>query len=785
MIIHYLKIAWRNIWNDKVYSLINLVGLTVAFTVVLLFVQWIRFELSYENSNPNANRIYMVQEVEKRPDGYFKHKIKRSGVDNALKTQYPIIEDGIFMSIYTSSVELKQESFLYTAALAPFNFFHIFPMQIIAGSDAYIENRRGGVFISEQFAKKVYGNPENAVDMEFARYKDDEKKRFDGVVRVPENSVIQFDILYLTTSDIEWGVNYIMLRKSVSFTEEQQRTMGKYPAEYGSDRRFIFEPIKRIHLYSDDQIVSASTSGSSRGKIREVRTFGWIVVLILLLAVINYVNTSTARAMNRSKEVIVRKISGSQSMQLMTRFLMESLIISLIAVFLALDIAKLLHHPFENVIGNSFTFRFDAVTLLLTLLIALITTILSGGYAAFYLSSINPSRVIRVAVKSKLRYILMSVQFAISIGVLICTWTVYRQLNYMLTKDLGFNRENVYFFNTSLMYESEEFITELQQSPYVLNATMASAAPYSVEREYDRVNWLDAPPEIREKRIVELSCDQRFVDVFGLQLLQGEFIPSGLPWGNEENESTHVIVVNESFKKMMGVDNPLGMMVEYGESHVRRRGKIIGVVRDFYFRPMNNEISPLIISFNPEVSGRMYIRIDPGHEKEALQHIRDTYDKMRTNMVLLSTRPFILTSLETEYRQIYKAETRLQEILGIFSLLSIVLSFMGVVGMVIFLIEKRSKEISIRKINGAKWFDIVKQFWREFLLLIGMASALAVVSSVWFMDGWLQQYVYRPPFGWWIFIVVPLFMAVFTALILFLQVYGIARQNPVKNLRSE
>ena len=243
-------------------------------------------------------------------------------------------------------------------------------------------------------------------------------------------------------------------------------------------------------------------------------------------------------------------------------------------------------------------------------------------------------------------------------------------------------------------------------------------------------------------------------------------------------------MINETFKKLLGVENPIGMTITYGGNY-ERNGKVIGVVKDFYFRPMNYEISPLIMAYNPEYTVFMYIKIDPKHEKEALQHIRNTYDKMRTDITLLSTRPLVIAPLEKEYREMYKSETRLQQILGIFSLLSIVLSFMGIVSMVAFIIEKRTKEIGIRKINGATWVDIVRKFWREFLVLVGIAAVPAIAVSVWLTHSWLQQYVYRPAFGWWIFILVPVLIVAITAIILLLQVQGIAKRNPVECLKSE
>ncbi|MGI6046438.1 MAG: FtsX-like permease family protein [Petrimonas sp.] len=775
---HYLKIAWRNIWNDKFYSLINLIGLTVAFTVVFLFMQWVRYELTFETDNPYVDRIYQVQTVEKRVDGFQKSMWLN---EPDIADKYPIIEEAVTFYCYARSMNVGNTSIMYNQAKATPNFLKVFPLETVAGAVEGAEKGNTDVLISEEAANRIYGSSANALGQLIDEFP--AKLKITAVVRVPKNSIIQFDILNLKG---EGGSTYIMLKEGTQFTEEQQRIMANYLTEKsGSKNKLIFEPIKRLHLYTDKESKKVFYENIYFGSIKEIRMFTVIVLMLLLLAVINYVNTSTARAMSRAREVGVRKISGSTRRQLVVRFLTEAFIISFVAAFLAMDIAKVLHHPFERVMTTTFDFQINGFTVLLGLGMCLITTVLAGSYAAFYLSSLNPVQVLaggstKPGNKNSLRKILLGVQFAIAICVLICTWMVYRQLDYMLNKDLGFDREGIYYFNTSLMYQSEDFIKELQQSPYIENATMTMNPPYDVMLTRSGLSWHGAPQGVEDIQFAQIFCDQRFAETFGLEIVQGEFIPPGLKWWGETDDNSHQIVINETFKKMMGVDNPIGMTIEHGP-----KSKIIGVVKDFYFRPLSNEMLPLIMSFNPEAVNKMYIKTDPKHPKEALAHIRTTYDKMRNEIILLSTRPFIISPMEKEYRTIYKSETRLQQILMIFSLLSIVLSFMGIVGMVAFMIEKRTKEIGIRKINGAKWQDIVKEFWKEFLQLIAVAAIPAVVISFWLMHRWLQQYVYRPAFGWWIFLLVPLFIAAITALILLLQVQGIAKKNPVECLKSD
>lgn len=753
--------------------------------MVFLFAQWIRYELSFEECYPDADRIYQVQEAEKRTEGIYKKMTLKQSVKE-LPSKFPIVEQVVNFDNFTNSMLVKGESILYNKAIASPNFLNVFPLRCIAGSTENVKKEKSGLLISEEAAIRFYGSAQNALGQEISEFFLGVMPIV-GVVEVPKQSIIQFDILEFK----EWaeGTYYIKLKENMPFTEQQQLLMGQFLTKmYDSQNKLVFEPIKRLHLYTDNTTEKVSYNNVYFGSIKEIRLLALVVILIVVLAIINYVNTSTARAISRAKEVGVRKIGGATRGQLIVRFLIEAFIITSVAMFLAVDIAKIVHHPFENVMGNTFTFNFDAVTIVFAVALVVLASVLAGGYAAFYLSSLQPMNVllggVKMGAKNTLRKVLLGFQFGIAIGIIISTWFIYRQLTYMLDKDLGFDKEDVYMLDTSLMYNSESFITELQKNPAVIEATMAAHPPFNVEWGYSNVGWSENPKEANEITFSQIFCDHRFAKTFALEVVQGEFIPSGLKWWQETTDDSYAIVINETFKKLIGVDNPIGITVSYGKNF-KVEGKIIGVVKDFFFRPMNYELSPLIISFDPESTTKMFIKINPKQEKEALQHIQTTYNKMCASSSLHSTRPFLLTSLEKEYKKMYQSETRLQNILTIFSAISVIISFLGIISMVAFIIEKRTKEIGIRKINGATWTDIVWGFWKEFLILIAIAAVPSVALSYLFINDWLAQYVYHPSFGWWIFAVVPISVALVTMFILFIQVQGIARKNPIECLKSE
>lgn len=696
MFLHYLKIAWRNIWNDKLYSLINLIGLTVAFTVVFLFVQWMRFEISFENSYPDADRIYRVQETIQRADGINKQIHIRPPVHKEIKERFPVIEEVVLVSRERASDLETEVPVQFDIVYVTSNFLKVFPMECVEGTTAGLETKEAVLFINEETALKLYGNKREAIGKNYTLF--GKLYPIEGVLRVPANSMIQFEVLLAwedPVMDYSGGMHYMLLKENVTLTPEIEESIGNYLTDrYETENKLVLQPLKDIHLHTDDKTWRDDMYDKIYyGSIREIQTFIAIIILLLLLSVINYMNTSTARAVSRLREVGVRKITGSTPRQLIFRFLTEAFIISLVATFLAVDIAKILHHPFENIMGNIFPFRIDAFTILLALSLTVVTSVLSGGYAAFYLSSLNATSVLaggatgRTGYKNRFRKTLLGVQFAIAIGVLICTWTIYRQLDYMLNMDLGFNKENVYIQNVRYFPEFEEYTEMLKRNPYIVSATAASDAPYNIKLQYSGVNWEGAPPGTEELNFIELACDSRYAETFGLQVIQGNFIQPRLAWRTEITEEAYDILINESFKKRMGMENPLGVTIKYGlPGNNTSTGKIIGVVKDFYFRPMNHEVSPLIIRFSPGIFKNVYIKTNAIHERDALKSIEDTWrefisvtaasylDTYPGYSRLLHSRPLLLKSMDVDYKELYRSETRLQKILVIFSILSIMLS---------------------------------------------------------------------------------------------------------------
>ena len=783
MLLHYLKIAFRNILKDKVYSLINLIGLFAAIACCFLLIFWIKFELTFEDCHPKAGRIYKVLEVEKRTDGFVK-KEYIPGIARELKQAFPEIETAIVISHYEFKpffYEDKEAIMLDYTRTAP-DYLDMFTYEYIEGNKENVL-KNGGAIISEETAKRFFGT-EPAIGKTVATGGEPFVETFNiqAVVRIPQNTHFKFGLLDITRPRND-GQHYILVKENTRFSEETQRRMADFLGTIReTENKLSFLPVKDIHLHSPQELANNSV-WQTFGDLNQIYLYSIVALLVLSIAVINYINTSTARAINRMKEVGVRKVTGSTQRQLILRFLSEAFIISAAAIVFALIASKILFPEFSMLMGYQVSFHLDFNTILIALAVCLLITLFSGGYAAFYLSSFDPVTVLRggnnTGSKDNLRKILIGFQFILSIGMFISTWIIYKQVHYIFTTDTGINRENIIMLDAGLWYSVDDFREVMtRENPNVLDATITTVAPYNVGFNYKGVSWEGHPDELKEVEFGHIFCNYRYANTFGLKMIEGEFIQ---PWGwwQFTDEKSYNIVINESFKKLMGVDNPIGITVKYGQGET---GKIVGVVKDFNFKPLKEPITPLLISYNPEICMNVFVKTTGKDKKETLDYILKKYREMGP---LTGGRPVIYRTAEEDYNNMYQSEVRTMKMLTIFSIISLCLSIMGIFGMVSFMIEKRTKEIAIRRINGAETKDVIALFIFDFLKIIGIACAIAIPVSFYILFRWIQTYAFRTSLSWWIFVLVPLCISLITALLIAVQVYLTTRQNPADVIKTE
>ena len=575
-----------------------------------------------------------------------------------------------------------------------------------------------------------------------------------------------------------------MLKKGTRIRPEFRNQLANFLTTTRDTKNTLeLQPLKKIHLYTPRNITSKEET-MKYGSLSQIYFFSFAVLLILCVAIINYVNTSVARAMNRIKEVGVRKVTGATRRQLIVRFLFEAFLVSFVAVLLGLLLVEFLFPSFTQLMGNRLTFDLNWQSFLITMLFCILISFLSGGYAAFYLSSFSPILIFRggskTGSKKGLRALLIGIQFFLSVGVLICTFFIYKQIHTIFTAETGVDRKNIIVLETWLWYEAEDFIQVIkQENPNIIDASIASCAPYNAKYGYSGIYWEGCKEEIKKIEFTQISCDCHYANTFGLKMVEGEFIPPNLTWWQFSEPKSFNIVINESFKKLMGVENPIGITITYNEGY---KGKIIGVVEDFNFKPLKEKITPLILSFNPEISDELFIKTTGKDQQDTLNYILSKYKEMK---VKWAKRPILYHTVQDEYNQMYEAELRTAGVLSVFSIISFSLSLMGIISMISFMIEKRTKEIAIRKINGAGMRNIIMLFGNDILKITAIASVIAIPACYLLMGEWLQSYVYRTPLSWWIFALIPLWLMFIIFLVIATQVYFTTRQNPVESLRSE
>jgi putative ABC transport system permease protein len=784
MILHYLKITLRGLFKDRTFSLINIVGLAIAIACCFLLIFWVKFELSYESCYTNENRIYKLIEEEKLKDGNH-YQPYLPDISKELKNTFPQIEASTYLYCEMASLASSEEGdgIMMNIAGANEDFLRIFDYEYLQGSPQEVV-RGNTAIITEEAAYKYWGN-ESPIGKQLYRA-GRISHTVGAVVKMPANTQVRFDILQLNFPFGNSGPHYLMLKDKDSMTPNLKEQISSFMTKIKETKNTLMvQPLKDVHLHSPKEVTLKERFGVPEiyGNYTQVLFFSAAVLLILFMAIINYVNTSIARAMNRMKEVGVRKVTGANRIRLIERFLFESFIITSIAVIISIVFTKSVFPDFSEIMGNKINLSFDIQTILITLIVCVVISALSGGYAAFYLSSFKPALILKGGTKSgtkdNLRKGLLGVQFFISMAVLISTVFIYKQINAIFNEETGMNRKNIIVLNTNLWYQSEDFIKIIKkENPNILDASMANCPPYNAPWSYTGVTWEGKSADLNEISFTQIFCDHNYASTFALELVQGEFIPPGLSWWQDAEEKSFNIVVNESFAKLMKVDNPIGVSVKYGHG----TGKIIGIVKDFNFKPLKEKTAPLFMSFNPESTTYLYVKTTGKDKQATLDYLLAKYKEMKPDW---ARQPIMYHTVEDDYNKMYADELRTLSILSVFSVISFFLSLMGVFSMVSFMIEKRRKEIAIRKINGAGITDIAKLFCED-IVKTGSISAIAAIPLCYILlQNWLEGYVYRTALSWWIFPLIPAALLTIICFIISIQVWFSARRRPVESLRSE
>jgi len=806
MVRNYLLIAFRSAWRNKAYTLINLFGLAIGMASSILIVLFVLDELSFDRHNEHVDHIYRIC-IRGRVQGTeLEAALSNAPMGATLKSDFPQVLESTRLFTFDGDPVVRHEDRVFIEEEFYFvdsTFFQVFTAPPLSGDPRNMLNRPNTVVLTEETAKKYFGNEDPVGKLLFVGQGEREYEVTGVVKAFPENSHFHFSMLGSMTSiylaDVDrWlgNNNYTYIRLAPG--SNAQDLEAEFPSlvarhigpnledllgmtleefkEAGNSYGYFLQALADIHLKSDLQF--EITPGGSRSS---VVVFSIIAVFILLIASINFMNLSTASASKRATEVGIRKVAGADKSKLVSQFLTESFLITFLALALAVVSVEFALPGFNGLTDKALSMKeLSPVSLLGSLVfLGLFIGFLSGSYPAFFLSSFQPVQVLKSGamrgMRGKgLRHILVTFQFMVTIVLFICTLVVIRQMDHLLDKDLGFQEENLLVIDRIHVLENQvdAFREELLRNPAILEASVSSTVPGGLFG--DNVYLPEGAGSEQTHSINNMWADWFFMDCYQLELIEGR-------WFEEKRGADSLaLVLNESAARAMGLEEALNtkIYVTFGEqSDVPRQ--VIGVVKDFHFQSLHQEVRPLIIEFASGNLFQMTVRINPDQSLKAREYVEKVWSSFEEQQAIH------MSFLDEDLEALYQNDQKTASMFSIFSILAIVIACLGLLGLASFSAERRTKEVGIRKAMGASIPKVLYTLSREYYWLIFIASLLAWPLAYFAMRSWLENYPVRTELDPLIFLVSSLAALLIASITVLLRVYQSAVMNPASSLRYE
>jgi putative ABC transport system permease protein len=803
MLKNYLKIAWRTILKNKLFSAINILGLSIGIALCFVIMLYVQDELSYDRFHNHADRIARVIFQASINGGKINESVIMPPVAEAMKKDFPEVQDATRIMRYgTAKITYGNQSFKDDEfAFVDPNFLTVFTLPLVAGDAKTALSQPHTVIITQETAKKYFGQADPLGKMLHVANTNQFYKVTGVMENIPANSHFHFDIFASMTGwepakSTSWMESsfhtYLLLRPDADYEQLQskfpamvakymgpeiQQTMGLSLEQFrskGNQLGFALQPLTAIHLHPE-----TSNEFEAGGNESYVYIFAGIALFMLLVACINFVNLSTAIATKRAKEVGIRKVSGSDRLQLIRQFLAESLVLTFFSLILALAFIQLTLPTFNALSGKEL--HFDTKPLLVFVGLGLAVGVLAGMYPAFYLSSFEPlsvlkGRLTRSSKNVSLRSGLVVFQFFVSIGLIVSTIVVYQQMRFIQNKNLGYNREQLLTLPNSYALGKNEQVykNQILQDARVVNATVSWYKPAG-PTSYN--NALAYPKGHDDQLVsaVEYHVDEQYIPTLGMQLATGRNFSKTFA------TDSLGIILNESALKAFGWN----LSDAVGQTIIRQnssRGNnipfhVIGVVKDFHFKSLHEAITPLFLTYHPE--GGLIFKIKTPDVNGLLADMKQKWDAYATE------EPFTYTFMDDLYNKTYAAEQKTGTILTIFSVLTIFVACLGLFGLATYTAEQRTKEIGIRKVLGASEKQLITLLSQDFVKLVSIAFVIATPVAWYFMSQWLQNFAFRIELHWWMFAGAGALSLAIALLTVSFQAIKAAVANPVKSLRSE
>ena len=787
MIKNYLKVAFRNLFRNRFFSLINILGLALGMACSVLILLWVQNELNMDSFNANESRLYTVYERQ-----FFDHKVRGQydtpGIlADEMKKVIPDVEYSAGVKLgYKSTFRVNDKIIKLAGGFAGADFFKIFSYQLIQGNAQSALKTISDIAISRKMAEEFFGSPQAAIGKSI-RYENKQNYNIAAVFEnIPQNASQKFDFVlnwFQYLKDNDWANNwdsnspttYLLLkpntdaglvdRKITHFIDKYNKPTAAFREELGLQ--------KFSDVYLNSNIESGKPTG---GRIDYVHLFSIVAVFILLIACINFMNLTTARSVKRAREIGVRKVVGVVRSVLIQQFIGEAILLTVLAVIIAIVMVGALLPVFNSITQKHIEMPFGHLAFWFWLVgLTFVTGVLSGSYPALFLSSFSPVKVLKGTLKLStgsawFRKGLVVFQFSLSILLIIGTIVISRQVNYIQTKNLGYDRENLIYvpIEGDLVAKYKTFKNEALTMPGIKEVSSTTSEPTIFDNSTGGVSWDNKDPNLNIE-FTQVSVGYDFIKTMGLKMVQGR------DFSRDFATDSVGYLINETALQRVGYANPIGRsFTMWG-----KKGTIVGILKDFHFNSLHSPIEPLVVRLSEKDLGSILIRTQPGQTKQAVAAIEKLCKELNPNFTVN------YEFSDQEYQKLYNNEQVVANLSDAFAFLAIFISCLGLLGLAMFTAEQRTKEIGIRKVLGASVGSLFTLLSKEFLVLVTIALLIASPLAWYFMNKWLLNYNYHIHISWWIFLLSGVISILITLATVSFQSAKAALMNPIKSLRSE
>ena len=784
MIRHIFLLSFRNFKRQKQSFFINLVGLSTGLTCALLILLWVQDELKFDQFHENDDRLYQVMEHQQYAEEIMTTTSTPGILAETMADEFAEIEYAAtttWINPNTLSVgdhHIKAEGWHVGS-----DFFNIFSYPLLVGHPDQVLKDVSSILLSRSTAKRLLNMIPEAAIGKTIEFQHEKSFIITGIFEdIPRNSRYKFD--YVQSFEVfkddnewvrQWGNNgpstYITLQDHVN-PENFSRKIEDYIKSKDEDSNVTLF----IHKYSDRYLRGRYENGvQSGGRIEYVRLFSLIAIFILIIACINFMNLSTARAAYRSKEIAIKKAVGAPRSSIILQYLSESIVISIISLLIAIGLVWFLLPGFNRITDKSIILIFTPMLVITLMGIAMITGLVAGSYPALYTSRFTPVKVFQGALKGSFwelwaRRGLVVFQFALSIILIVSVFVIYKQVLFVQTKNLGYNKDQVITFpiEGALENNTATFIHELKQISGVKNASSIGHTLLGRNSNTSGLNWTGKDPNSRIL-FENVRVNYDLIETMDIPLKLGR------SFSREFGTDTSKIILNETAVHIMDLQNPLGETIRLWDEYDL---EVIGVVEDFHFQSLHEPVNPLFMWLTPEETWFMMVRIDDLQEKMTLHRIRSFYEQFNPGFT------FDFEFMDEEYASLYKSEQRVSTLSKYFAGMAILISCLGLFGLAVYTTERRVKEIGIRKVLGSSSFGIVTLLTANFSKMVIAAILIAIPISYFLVQNWLSRFTYKINLSWWLFFLAAFLSLIIAWLTVSIQAFKAANVNPAQCLRE-